>query len=200
MLVGFLCNFTSVLCSIAFFFWAAFGREWSQTCCSLCLQQWPGCLICTVSLTFVTNELIPWDLTSTSIIHFVQIDTILINHFQIYPGRKLLCLEQRGEKNQRGRGERETYWIFQDLVWSAGDGPGQAKLCSDQDLYLTLINNKSMRRGQICNDTLPKSLHTFLFCTYLASFECIYIFDLHSLLVKKVLKLDHMNSFLNCKE
>lgn len=45
-----------------------------------------------------------------------------------------------------------------------------------------------------------KLLHTFFFCAFSASFECIYIFGLHSLLVKKVLKLDYMNSFLNCKE
>lgn len=130
MLVGFLCNFTSVLCSIAFFFWAAFGREWSQTSCSLCLQQWPGCLICTVSLTFVTNELIPWDLTSTSIIHFVQIDTILIYHFQIYPGRKLLCLEQRGKKTKEGE-EKEKHTGFSKIL-SDLLGMGQVRQSSVQ--------------------------------------------------------------------
>lgn len=40
-----------------------------------------------------------------------------------------------------------------------------------------------------------KPLHTFFFCTYSASFEYIYIFGFYILLVKKVLKLDHMKSF-----
>lgn len=56
---------------------------------------------CVVSLTFITNELIPWDLTSTSINHFVQIDIILIYHFQVYSGGRLPWLEQKEEEEEK---------------------------------------------------------------------------------------------------
>lgn len=115
---------------------------------------------CVVSLTFITNELIPWHLTSTSISHFAQIDIILIYHFQIYSDGKLPWLEQKEEEEVK---EEHTGFskilsdllgIFQDWNFYTGfskilsdPGPGQAKLCSDQD--------KRRKRGQTCSDILP---------------------------------------------
>lgn len=221
MLVGFLCHFTSVLCSMVLCFWAAFGCGMVTDLLYLVsgAMTWLSHLRpCVVSLAFITNELIPWNLTSTSISHFVQIYIILIYHFQVYSGGKLPWLEQKEEEEEKK--ERTGFskilsdllgmskvrqssvqiktWIWHWSVTRAREEVKHAVILSLRPQIQQPVAEEQ-KEPKIVHFVL-KLLHTFFFCTFSASFECIYIFGLHSLLMKKVLKLDHMNSFLNFKE
>lgn len=124
MLVGFLCHFTSVLCSMVFFFWAAFGCGMATSLLfSLsAAMTWLSHLHCFPNMGHKWVNPLGFH---RHIIHpfcpsWYHTDLSFPNIF--WWKVTLLRAKGGGGKKRRGIGERGTYWIFQDLFWSAGDG------------------------------------------------------------------------------